>query len=751
MSKDNKWLSDRKNTREDLYQMLRNVQDQLSAKEKQCRELSQKIKRLSFSALPDSGQPHCPVEARLRQRTIVLEGIYQIFQKSADCKNEMEIGDICLMAAEQVTSSQFGFIGKITAENRMADIAISYPGREACQMANPMGHRISGSKLGGLFGQVLRDRKGFFTNTPVLQSGTVVLPDGHPRIEAFLGVPLLHGDQIIGLVAVANGAGGYGEADLEALEMLAPAITRALLSKRAEEMLRQKEARYRNILENIEDGYFEVDLRGDLTFFNQSLAQLLGYSREELMGMNNRRYMDQATARKVYAAYHEIYTGRGDNTIEYEITSKDGSKHVIESCVSAILDTHEKKVGFRGIARDITARKQADRALRQLNETLEQRVAERTELAEGRARQLQTLAVELLEAEEKERQRIAELLHDDLQQVLAAARFQLQGALQNLPESAMITSVAELLEQSIIKTRRLSHELSPPALHHTGLVPTLKWLANQMREQFGLQVLLEGDMAPLLAYAPLKVFLFRAVQELLFNVVKHAGIQEARVVLSDSDHGLTITVSDQGRGFDPRILDSEPAATGLGLLSLRERARHIGGGLIMESAPGQGSRFALTVPRRLTGVEAPTLVEPLAEGQVPATISEVVAAGVEGGLRLLFVDDHQVMRQGLIRLIGGQPDIMVVGQAANGREAIEQARLLRPDVVIMDISMPGMNGIEATRHIKAEFPEMRVVGLSMYEDGQVAQSMRLAGAEAMVSKTASPSELLKAIYGQFEK
>ncbi len=141
----------------------------------------------------------------------------------------------------------------------------------------------------------------------------------------------------------------------------------------------------------------------------------------------------------------------------------------------------KKKVGFRGIARDITARKEADRALRRLNETLEQRVAERTELAEARARQLQTLAVELIEAEEKERQRIAELLHDDLQQVLAAARFQLQGALQNLPESAMITSVAELLEQSIIKSRRLSHELSPPALHHTGLVPTLKWLANQMR------------------------------------------------------------------------------------------------------------------------------------------------------------------------------------------------------------------------------------------------------------------------------
>ena len=114
---------------------------------------------------------------------------------------------------------------------------------------------------------------------------------------------------------------------------------------------------------------------------------------------------------------------------------------------------------------------------------------------------------------------------------------------------------------------------------------------------------------------------------------------------------------------------------------------------------------------------------------------------------MLFVDDHHVMRQGLIRLMNGQPVVQVAGEAANGREAIEKVRQLRPDVVVMDVSMPVMDGIEATRRIKAEWPEVRVIGLSMYDDEHISQKMRKAGAETFLSKTASPAELLKAIYG----
>jgi DNA-binding NarL/FixJ family response regulator len=104
------------------------------------------------------------------------------------------------------------------------------------------------------------------------------------------------------------------------------------------------------------------------------------------------------------------------------------------------------------------------------------------------------------------------------------------------------------------------------------------------------------------------------------------------------------------------------------------------------------------------------------------------------------------MRQGVMQLITSQPDIHVVGEATNGREAIEQVRKSQPDIVVMDILMPEMDGIEATRQIKTEFPEVHVIGLSMYDDEPIEQTMCQAGAEMLISKTVSPADLLKAIY-----
>jgi PAS domain S-box-containing protein len=388
----------------------------------------------------------------------------------------------------------------------------------------------------------------------------------------------------------------------------------------------------------------------------------------------------------------------------------------------------------------------AEEALLKINENLEQRIAERTELAESRSRQLQSLAVELIEAEERERRRIAGLLHEDLQQLLAGARFILQSVSEKFPHASELGEVERMLADSIGKSRSLAHELSPAVLHHSGLTAALEWLSLQMHEQFGLNVQLEVALAKTIENTPLKVFLFRSAKELLFNIVKHAEVKNAHVALFESDAGLDLTVSDIGAGFDPSILEKSTPRGGLGLLTLRERARYMGGSLIIESTPGKGSRIKLTVPLKMATIPD---VQPPATGveeksRLPAGRDTVPAPS---NIRVLFADDHKVMRQGLVRLISAKPNIEVVGEAANGLDACELTAQLKPDVVVMDVSMPEMDGIEATRRIKAHQPQVRVIGLSMYEDEHISRKMRAAGAEAFVSKAASSAELLKAIYG----
>jgi PAS domain S-box-containing protein len=386
-------------------------------------------------------------------------------------------------------------------------------------------------------------------------------------------------------------------------------------------------------------------------------------------------------------------------------------------------------------------RLQTEKQLQHLNRSLMDQVAERTALAEGRAKQLQKLTVELIEAEEKEREKISMLLHDDFQQLLASAKMQLQAARKTLPPDTFLSNVEHLLTESISKSRSLSHELSPPVLHHSDIVSSLNWLTQKMEAQFGLHTEFRSDEVDRLENPPLKVFVFRAVQELLFNIVKHSGAQKATIDLSYFDSILVISINDQGKGFDTNILNSAKPASGLGLVSLRERISYMGGTFNIESAPGKGCRITLKLPINVT-------VEKLQVSRTEILSDNLFNnSHMEGGkIRVLLADDHKVLRQGLVNLISSQPDIQVVGEASNGRQSIELARQLNPHLILMDISMPEMDGIEATRIIKAEMPHIHVIGLSMHEDKQITEAMRKSGAEAFISKAASISELLKAIY-----
>jgi PAS domain S-box-containing protein len=287
--------------------------------------------------------------------------------------------------------------------------------------------------------------------------------------------------------------------------------------------------------------------------------------------------------------------------LEHRVIRVDGSLGWTFSRAVPLMDKNDEIVEWFGTASDITERMNAEQELKQLSQTLEQQVIERTEIAEARTRQLQQLAVELIQAEERERNRISVLLHEDLQQILASARIQLQAVQQLLPPEAKLEHVVRLLEESIVKSRNLSQELSPAMLNHSDFPTALKWLTRHMLEQFNLSVELDIRDEQIIDHMPADVFIFRAVQELLFNVVKHAGAKSARVVLSTSGKSITVTVSDKGKGFDPARLGHSKG--GLGLLSLRERCSYIGGSLEIESSPGNGTRINLAIPLSLSTIE----------------------------------------------------------------------------------------------------------------------------------------------------
>jgi PAS domain S-box-containing protein len=131
--------------------------------------------------------------------------------------------------------------------------------------------------------------------------------------------------------------------------------------KMAEEKLRQSEEKYRTILNSIEDGYWEVDIAGNFTFFNPSLSKILGYSSEELMGMNNRQFMSETTAGKVYETFNKVYrTGEAAKAVDWETIQKDGTKVWVDTSVSLMRDKDDNPVGFRGVTRDVTERKRAE-------------------------------------------------------------------------------------------------------------------------------------------------------------------------------------------------------------------------------------------------------------------------------------------------------------------------------------------------------------------------------------------------------
>lgn len=248
-------------------------------------------------------------------------------------------------------------------------------------------------------------------------------------------------------------------------------------------------------------------------------------------------------------------------------------------------------------------------ALQVANQTLEQRVAERTQ-------QVRDLALAVTTAEQHERNRIASILHDHLQQIIHSAKMWAELAIDEPSTSDEgLPRLTDLLQEALEITRSLTVELNPPILRSEGFRKALHWLAEHVKERHGLSVDIDVETEFCIENADLRTLLFQLTREALFNVVKHAGVNEAEVrarvatpgrpstpgivvgpgektASSGPSRVVVVTVTDEGEGFD---LDAE-TQNGHGLVSIRERLELVGGRCEIRTLPGKGTRVTLVAP-----------------------------------------------------------------------------------------------------------------------------------------------------------
>jgi PAS domain S-box-containing protein len=580
-----------------------------------------------------------------------------------------------------------------------------------------------------------------------------------PAIGVVLGGALLAGIWIIVLQTMVNKRTRELAQRNEMLRLAGEKLEERVALRTAE--LARSVNRFRSLYEQAVDGIFVSDAQGNYIDVNAAGARLLGYERQEILHLNIADVVAEAERQRLPPEFTKLAGGAVVRS-EWQFRRKDGSLFPGEVVGKQLSDGR-----LQTILRDITAHKQAEEALHRLNESLEQRVKERTAdlsrtietlqeevanrtLAEKslreRTEQLGSLASELTLAEQRERQRLAQVLHDGLQQLLAAANFRL-SILERIEDDQVrrhVTELNGLICASIEMSRSLTAELSPPILREGGLQQALVWLGRWMRDKHDLAVDLHTQISETSMGEDVAILLFQATRELLFNVVKHAGVKSAQLQATSLPDGyLQITVTDQGAGFNADMLCRDGGRCGgFGLFSIRERLDLLGGSLEIDSKPGRGSRFTLTIPLW------PLAEETSMHGHGAQKSAEVVPQWGpvdKDKIRIVLVDDHSIVRQGLAVLLQDETDMQVVGEAADGEAAVALVCDIQPDIVLMDISMPKMNGIEATRIIRAELPDVQVIGLSMYEETELALTMLQAGAINYLMKTGLSTALLTAI------
>ena len=461
--------------------------------------------------------------------------------------------------------------------------------------------------------------------------------------------------------------------------------------KQAEEALRQSEERYRTILASIEDGYYEVDLAGKFTFFNDAECRQLGYPREEMMGMNYRVYTSKEETGRVYKAYNQIYrTGKPIKGLSSQAVRKDGTRVFTEDSVSPLQNQEGEIIGFRGISRDITERKRMEEEKRQLERKaqLASRLATVGEMASGIAHEINNPLTGVIGYAQllMQRQDIPEDIKKDLkvindggQRVAGIVNKMLTFARQYKPQRDYV-SINDLIANTLdlrayeLKTHnikvitRLDPEL--PATIADG---------GQLQQVF-LNLIVNAETEMSLAHDKGRLS------------IKTEKIDNA-IRISFKDDGPGIAKENMDKIFNPFFTTREVGeGTGLGLSMCHGIIAEHNGQIYAKSKSGKGATFIVELPI-VTRPEQLELAEP-----------EVEEAEEAAKAKILVVDDEPTVLSLVSRVLTDEGhEVETIDNADDALEMIESKRY---HLILLDIQMPGMSGTELYKRIHKIAPSL---------------------------------------------
>jgi len=518
--------------------------------------------------------------------------------------------------------------------------------------------------------------------------------------------------------------------------------------KQTAEALRESEEKYRNILENMREGYYEVDLAGNFTFFNDAMCKIRGYTRDELMGMDNRRYMDPVTAKNVFEAYNQVYTtGTAIKGYEWETLRKDGTKGYVEVSASLMKNREDKPVGFRGIVRDVTARKFAEQEKRRFEDTLKeaQKMEAIATLAGGIAHEFNNALmgvmgnIELLKMELSENEKRAKYFEAMNESGHRMSR--LTDQLLAYAEGGKYQPRDLRLDDFIIETLPiLQHDLSSTIRIETHFPKNISYIrADHAQMQMVLSAILTNSNEAIEDEGLIRITAENKDIDEDFTR-QHPGLKPGSCVC--------LTIEDDGKGMDEETKSGifEPFFTtkfqgrGMGMAAVYGIVKNHDGWIYVDSELDKGTVVRIYLP----AISA----ESREQGAKAATQPEVELAMGEG--TILVIEDEEPL-VGLFRQILERLGYRVL-EARTGKEAVELAKTFdgQIDLALLDIKLPDMDGGRVYPLIMEARPDLKVIVCSGYSIDGPARAILDAGAEDFIQKPfsiAAFAEKLKEVLG----